>query len=199
MIGAWGLFLASVCVGSAYALLRRRWLNLNRSRGEASVGVEMSEVPANDAHERRRARTQRQLMVASIMSKQLLDSLIPATPYSPSFKESHACRQCSSGGEAKVVAGPGEAAADVQGPDEKYEEDICTVCIEKYRDGEAVRKLFCNHIFHKDCVDPWLLKNGSCPVCRQDIVAFPDTPPPHWATNLQPTNQQQTMQQTRIQ
>lgn len=29
---------------------------------------------------------------------------------------------------------------------------------------------FCRHIFHKSCVDPWLLDQRSCPMCKLDIL-----------------------------
>src|SRR6185437_2787345 len=28
----------------------------------------------------------------------------------------------------------------------------------------------CRHIFHKSCVDPWLLEHRTCPMCKSDIL-----------------------------
>ncbi|XP_012666834.1 E3 ubiquitin-protein ligase RNF128 isoform X2 [Otolemur garnettii] len=48
--------------------------------------------------------------------------------------------------------------------------DSCAVCIEQYRANDLVRILTCNHIFHKTCVDPWLLEHRTCPMCKCDIL-----------------------------
>ncbi len=46
----------------------------------------------------------------------------------------------------------------------------CSICTEDFRKGEEVRVLPCNHKFHPDCVDPWLLNvSGTCPLCRIDL------------------------------
>ncbi|XP_007950597.1 E3 ubiquitin-protein ligase RNF128 [Orycteropus afer afer] len=48
--------------------------------------------------------------------------------------------------------------------------DSCAVCIELYKPNDLVRILTCNHIFHKTCVDPWLLEHRTCPMCKCDIL-----------------------------
>ncbi|NWS51929.1 RN128 ligase, partial [Chunga burmeisteri] len=48
--------------------------------------------------------------------------------------------------------------------------DSCAVCIEQYKPNEVVRILTCNHLFHKNCVDPWLLEHRTCPMCKCDIL-----------------------------
>uniref|UniRef100_A0A0R3RVI3 RING-type domain-containing protein n=1 Tax=Elaeophora elaphi TaxID=1147741 RepID=A0A0R3RVI3_9BILA len=46
----------------------------------------------------------------------------------------------------------------------------CPVCIDPYRAGDVIRSLPCRHIFHKTCVDPWLLEHRTCPMCKNDIL-----------------------------
>ncbi|XP_068107151.1 E3 ubiquitin-protein ligase RNF128 isoform X2 [Hyperolius riggenbachi] len=54
----------------------------------------------------------------------------------------------------------------VLGPDG----DSCAVCIESYKANDVVRILTCNHFFHKNCIDPWLLEHRTCPMCKCDIL-----------------------------
>ncbi|PIN02706.1 hypothetical protein CDL12_24780 [Handroanthus impetiginosus] len=43
----------------------------------------------------------------------------------------------------------------------------CAVCLENFRVGEKCRLLpSCNHSFHAECVDLWLLRTPVCPICR---------------------------------
>ncbi|XP_069749564.1 E3 ubiquitin-protein ligase RNF128 isoform X1 [Narcine bancroftii] len=48
--------------------------------------------------------------------------------------------------------------------------DTCAVCIEAYKPNDVVRILTCNHFFHKNCIDPWLLEHRTCPMCKCDIL-----------------------------
>ncbi|KAM8938681.1 E3 ubiquitin-protein ligase RNF126 isoform 2-T2 [Pelodytes ibericus] len=45
----------------------------------------------------------------------------------------------------------------------------CPVCKEDYTVGENVRQLPCNHLFHNDCIIPWLEQHDTCPVCRKSL------------------------------
>ncbi|XP_071377622.1 E3 ubiquitin-protein ligase RNF126-like isoform X1 [Centroberyx affinis] len=45
----------------------------------------------------------------------------------------------------------------------------CPVCKEDYSAGENVRQLPCNHMFHNDCIVPWLEQHDTCPVCRKSL------------------------------
>ncbi|KAJ3372423.1 hypothetical protein GGF31_001864 [Allomyces arbusculus] len=52
----------------------------------------------------------------------------------------------------------------------------CVVCQDKFTLGETVTKLPCDHLFHKDCIVPWMERNVTCPTCRADVVK-------EWAEN----------------
>ncbi len=46
----------------------------------------------------------------------------------------------------------------------------CPVCMDDFEQDQEVRVLPCQHSFHPDCIDPWLLNvSGSCPLCRNEI------------------------------
>jgi len=41
--------------------------------------------------------------------------------------------------------------------------------MEDFEDGESVKFLLCTHRFHEKCIDPWLEKNTTCPICKKDF------------------------------
>ena len=48
------------------------------------------------------------------------------------------------------------------------ESKSCPICLEHFEDGNEVRFLWCIHRFHKNCVDQWLEKHTTCPICKKD-------------------------------
>jgi hypothetical protein len=48
---------------------------------------------------------------------------------------------------------------------------ICVVCLADLEAGDALRVLTCGHSFHADCVDPWLVEQQTCPLCKDDVLA----------------------------
>ncbi|XBI01177.1 hypothetical protein VPH35_130008 [Triticum aestivum] len=68
---------------------------------------------------------------------------LPAFTYSRSVKHN--------------VTGGGEEAA------------TCSVCLGAFQLGETVRLLpACMHLYHVECIDPWLDAHSTCPICRSD-------------------------------
>lgn len=50
--------------------------------------------------------------------------------------------------------------------------EICIVCWSEYEEGEKIRNLSCNHMFHSKCIRGWLEMDKKCPVCKQ-VVHIP--------------------------
>ncbi len=46
----------------------------------------------------------------------------------------------------------------------------CAICIDKFKIGNEVVKLPCNHLFHVNCIKSYFLNyNNKCPMCRSNI------------------------------
>jgi len=46
----------------------------------------------------------------------------------------------------------------------------CPICTDDFIKGQDLRVLPCNHQFHMECIDPWLMNvSGTCPLCRIDL------------------------------
>lgn len=50
------------------------------------------------------------------------------------------------------------------------ESDNCAICLDEFTKGQVIRTLPCRHNFHCKCVDDWLIKRRTCPLCKMDIV-----------------------------
>ncbi|CAJ2647600.1 unnamed protein product [Trifolium pratense] len=48
----------------------------------------------------------------------------------------------------------------------------CAVCLCEFLEQDKLRLLpNCNHAFHINCIDTWLLSNSSCPLCRGTLYS----------------------------
>lgn len=45
----------------------------------------------------------------------------------------------------------------------------CVVCLGDYEQEDKLRRLACGHIFHVECVDEWLKRHKTCPLCVRSI------------------------------
>lgn len=47
----------------------------------------------------------------------------------------------------------------------------CAICLSSYVNGDLVRVLPCNHIFHQEEIDGWLIQRKKlCPICKADVT-----------------------------
>ncbi|XP_058079873.1 E3 ubiquitin-protein ligase RHA2A-like [Magnolia sinica] len=53
---------------------------------------------------------------------------------------------------------------------ESDEQEECVVCLNKIEEGEEIRELRCEHLFHRACLDQWIgYRHGTCPICRGSL------------------------------
>nr|GMD31156.1 E3 ubiquitin-protein ligase RING1-like [Ipomoea batatas]GMD37928.1 E3 ubiquitin-protein ligase RING1-like [Ipomoea batatas]GMD39341.1 E3 ubiquitin-protein ligase RING1-like [Ipomoea batatas]GME14031.1 E3 ubiquitin-protein ligase RING1-like [Ipomoea batatas] len=72
---------------------------------------------------------------------------------------------------------PPAAKSAVEGlPDIKITQEMlasdssqCAVCKDSFELDEEAKQMPCKHIYHKDCIMPWLELHNSCPVCRYEL------------------------------
>ncbi|XP_073280455.1 E3 ubiquitin-protein ligase RING1-like [Primulina huaijiensis] len=64
-----------------------------------------------------------------------------------------------------------EGLPDIKISDEMLASDSsqCAVCKDSFELNELAKQMPCKHIYHRDCIVPWLELHNSCPVCRYEL------------------------------
>nr|XP_004490370.1 RING-H2 finger protein ATL47-like [Cicer arietinum] len=56
------------------------------------------------------------------------------------------------------------------------EEVDCAVCLCQIKEGDEIRVLRCEHMYHINCLDKWIsFKTDTCPLCRESLRPRRDT------------------------
>eukprot|EP00565_Helicotheca_tamesis_P003394 CAMPEP_0185732618 /NCGR_PEP_ID=MMETSP1171-20130828/16895_1 /TAXON_ID=374046 /ORGANISM="Helicotheca tamensis, Strain CCMP826" /LENGTH=343 /DNA_ID=CAMNT_0028402153 /DNA_START=1 /DNA_END=1032 /DNA_ORIENTATION=- len=74
--------------------------------------------------------------------------------------------------------GGAAAESDESGKNKIVSNRMCSICLDAYEEGEllAMRPDSCLHVFHKECLEQWLIARRSdcCPICRSTILTEDD-------------------------
>lgn len=63
-----------------------------------------------------------------------------------------------------------ESVSNTSPGEDKCNDTNCAICLQDFENKEEGRKLpSCKHVFHLKCIDEWLIRQGSCPICRRDV------------------------------
>ena len=53
--------------------------------------------------------------------------------------------------------------------DQKFQENECSICFERFKEGDELVVLNCGHVFHEGCFRQWDQNKRNCPLCRRDV------------------------------
>ncbi|KAK1421004.1 hypothetical protein QVD17_23034 [Tagetes erecta] len=60
------------------------------------------------------------------------------------------------------------------GKEKDYQGNCCIICHEEYKSGDMMATLMaCKHGYHVVCIQNWLMKKFSCPICRERVFHNP--------------------------
>ncbi|KAI9083096.1 hypothetical protein K1719_035000 [Acacia pycnantha] len=58
------------------------------------------------------------------------------------------------------------ALKEMENKQKNEERKSCAVCLDDFVPKQEVMVTPCKHMFHEDCIMPWLKSQGQCPICR---------------------------------
>jgi len=60
-------------------------------------------------------------------------------------------------------------SSDLQSPS-TLTSSPCAICMEGFELGQSFTRLPCQHHYHTSCLNPWLDRASSCPICRRQLA-----------------------------
>jgi hypothetical protein len=85
---------------------------------------------------------------------------------SPPLSTTHgASPECIDQNSERIIVEDAEAISRLE-----EHQQVCNICLEDFKEGDNMRLLIpCSHAFHTQCVDQWLCKVASCPICKNEL------------------------------
>lgn len=81
--------------------------------------------------------------------------------------ESHDSQQChdqqqpaASSNNCGTMNGTGSVPAS---------SESCAICFDEFQADDEIKELPCHHFYHVNCIDSWLARDVTCPLCKQPL------------------------------
>ncbi|KAL6136477.1 hypothetical protein ACLB2K_061772 [Fragaria x ananassa] len=96
-------------------------------------------------------------------------TVLPAVRINFQFELEHTNMGCNNNRGPLAVQASIDAMAKVEVTSEAGPSE-CSICLEGLKVGcEAKEMPICKHRFHSVCIETWLLRHASCPLCRSTM------------------------------
>jgi len=107
-----------------------------------------------------------------MLLSQLLGPAKPPVATEQDIEEAGGCFRIEMSADAGKTAQLVAVAVEGNTRVELAHQERCLVCLSDFGEGEDARRLNkCDHLFHRECIDQWLMKGrNSCPLCRAEGV-----------------------------
>ncbi|KAH0887113.1 hypothetical protein HID58_063209, partial [Brassica napus] len=92
-------------------------------------------------------------------------------PTRPSLPQTDPLSRCTTATAPALASGPLPVIEIDRIHLESDSQSHCAVCKENFELKSPAKEMPCNHIYHPDCILPWLAIRNSCPVCRHELPA----------------------------
>ncbi|EQC40738.1 hypothetical protein SDRG_01810 [Saprolegnia diclina VS20] len=56
--------------------------------------------------------------------------------------------------------------------DPASDEHTCSICFDPYEPNDVVVRLPCAHVYHRHCLQGWLLNHDKCPLCIRPVITY---------------------------
>lgn len=94
----------------------------------------------------------------------------PLQPVPPAQQQPAAAAAGASGSDAAEDAVDELGAVPAAAAATDSADEPCAICLSPFERGEDVKQLPCAHFYHPECIDAWLERDVTCPLCKQPVA-----------------------------